>query len=315
MEKTTMLIDEQNADEIITKIRTLHQTTIDQRPIDLTEYLIEFFQSVEQQPNLFRLLTNLLRDNIDRAALKIELLKGQCLEAIDRILNNQTNNEENIISILQFIAELIVNSENVQQTFLEFNGYTKIFNSLYHVHSPSIDFINQLLILMTEKSTLQTDESLTAVDLFVHFINPHIAVVLIHWIPYLTDISHQHHIIHSINIIVSRSVQNKMMACSHDIIYSLIDILYDDYSANKLDDKLLLDNIFSILEKLSRFSINTKEIQHICQLLNQNTSFSKQLLRVLITAAKHDDPDTQAISSYFDLQRKNSVREEILSIV
>jgi hypothetical protein len=93
-----------------------------------------------------------------------------------------------------------------------------------------------------------------------------------------------------------------MMACSNNIIYSLIDILYK----NKLQDKILLDNIFSILEKLSRFSINTKEIRHICQLFNQDTPFKKQLLRVLITAAKNDDPDTQTISSYFDLQRPNS---------
>ncbi|CAF4564597.1 unnamed protein product, partial [Rotaria magnacalcarata] len=119
----------------------------------------------------------------------------------------------------------------------------------------------------------------------------------------LTNISLQHHIIHSINIIVSRSLQNKMMACSNDIIYSLIDIFF----SNKLHDKILLDKIFSILEKLARFSINTKEIRHIYQLFNENTSCKKQLLRILITAAKHDDSDTQTISSYFDLQRSNSV--------
>ena len=118
---------------------------------------------------------------------------------------------------------------------------------------------------MTDKSNLQIEDSLTAVDLFVHLINPHITIVLIYWIPYLINISDQHHIIHSINIIVSRSVQNKMMACSNDIIYSLIDILY----SKKFEDKILLDNIFSILEKLSRFSINAKEIRHICQLFNQ----------------------------------------------
>ncbi|CAF3865097.1 unnamed protein product [Adineta steineri] len=303
-----MLIDEQNADQIITTIRTLHQTTIDQREHDLTEYLIEIFQSIEEQQqqlnliHLFHLLTNLLRDYIDRAALKIEFLNAKCLEIIDRILINQTTNQENIISILQFIAELLVNSKNVQEVFLKFNGYEKIFRSLYYVHTPSLDFVNQLLILMTENSTLQIDQSLTAVDLYVHFINPYIAIILISWLPYLTNISHQHHIIHTINIIVSRSLQNKMMACSNNIIYSLIDILF----SNKLNDKILLDNIFSILEKLCRFSINIKEIRHICQLLNQNTSFKKQLLRVLITAAKHDDPDTHSISSYFDLQRANS---------
>jgi len=300
-----MLIDEHNGDEIIKTIRTLHQTTINQRAHDLTEYLTEVFRSIEeqQQLNLFPLLTNLLRDYIDRAALKIEFLKAQCLETVDRILKNQTTNEENIILILQFIAELLVNSENVRESFLHFNGYEKIFHSLYHVHSPSIDFINELLILMTDNSTLQTDNSLTAVDLFVHFTNPHMATILIHWISYLTNLSDQHHVIRSINIIVSRSLQNKMMACSNDIIYSLTEMLFSD----KLQDKILLDNIFSILEKLSRFSINMNEIRHIFHLFNQNTSFKKQLLRVLITAAKHDDPDTHAISSYFDLQRPNSV--------
>ncbi|CAF1147923.1 unnamed protein product [Rotaria sordida] len=302
-----MLIDEQNVDEIITTIRTLHQTSIDQRRYDLTEYLIEFFQLIKQDQqinllNTFHLLTNLLRDYVDRAALKIEFLKAKCLEIIYEILINETNNENNIISIIQFISELLINSENVQEKFLDFNGYEKIFHFLDHVYSPTIDFINQLLILMTEKTSLQIDNSLTPVDILVHFINPHIAVILIHWIPHIIDISHQHHIIHSINIIVSRSLQNKMMACSNNIIYSLINILF----FNKFNDKILLDNIFSILEKLARFSINTKEIRHICQLFNENTPFKKQLLRILITAAKHDDPDTQTISSYFDLQRANS---------
>lgn len=305
-----MLIDEQNLDQIITTIRTLHQTSIDQRQYDLTEYIIEIFQSIEENylEKIFQSLTQLLRDYIDRAALKIEFLNAKCLETIDKILNQQINNEENIISILLFISQLLVNSENVQQKFLEFNGYEKIFHFLYHVHFPSRDFINQLLILMTEKSNLQIDDSLTPVDLFVNFTNPHIAKIFIHWIPYLNNISDQHHVIHSINIIVTRSLQNKMMACSNDIIYSLIDILF----SNKLEDKILLDNIFSILEKLSRFSMNTKEIRRIFQLFNQDTPYKKQLLRVFTTAAKNDDPDTQQISSYFDLQRPNSVRNSLL---
>lgn len=305
-----MLIDEQNVDQIITKIRTLHQTTINQRPYDLTEYLVEFFEFIKKQTdlsNIFHLLTNLLRDYVDRAALKIEFLKAKCFEIIYEILNNEVNNENNIISILQFICELLVNSENVQEKFLEFNGYEKIFHFLYNVHSPPVDFIHQLLILMTEKSTLQIDSLLTPVDIFVYFVNPCIAVVLINWLPYLTNVSDQHLIIHSINIIVSRSLQNKMMACSNNIIYSLIVILF----SNKLEDKILLDNIFSILEKLSRFSINTKEIRLIYKLFNEKTTFKKQLLRILITAAKHDDPDTHTISSYFDLQRSNSVMKNL----
>ena len=304
-----MLIVTQDIDHIITKIRTLHQTTIDQRSCNLTDYLVELFQLVKQQTNVsnvFHLLTDLLRDYVDRAALKIEFVKAKCLEIIHEILTNQIDNEESIVSILQFVAELLVNSENVHEKFLDFNGYEKIFHFIYYVHSPSIDFINRLLILMTEKSTLQIDDdSLTPVDLFVHLINPNMTVVLIYWIPYLTNVSNRHHIIRAINIIVSRSLQNKMMACSNNVIYSLVDLLF----SNRLDDKILLDSIFSILEKLSRFSINTKEIRRICQLFNEHTPFKKQLLRVLITAAKNDDPEIQTISSYFDLRRLNSVRK------
>ena len=101
-----MLFNEQNIDEIIRKIRTMHQTTIDQRPYDLTEYLAEFFQFIKQQTNLseiFHLLTNLLRDCIDRAALKIEFLKAKCLEMISEILIHEIDNEDNIISILQLM--------------------------------------------------------------------------------------------------------------------------------------------------------------------------------------------------------------------
>jgi len=88
-----MVINEQNLDQIITTIRTLHQTTIDQRQYDLTDYIIEVFQTIEQKNiNIFYLLTNLLRDYIDRPALKIEFLKAKCLETIDRILINQINN-------------------------------------------------------------------------------------------------------------------------------------------------------------------------------------------------------------------------------
>lgn len=301
-----MLINEENLEQIITNIRTIHQTSIDQRQYDLTEYIIELFQSIEEiyLEKIFYLLTKLLHDYIDRAALKIEFLHEKSLDTIYQLLNKENHNEQHIISILQFIAELLVNSENVQQKFLDFNGYEKIFHFLFNIQTPSRDFINQLLILMTEKSNLQADSNtFTPVDLFVNFTNSHITKIFIHWIPYLKNVSDQHHIIHSINIIVSRSLQNKMMACSNDIIYSLIDILF----SKNLQDKILLDNIFSILEKLSRFSMNTKEICHIFQLFNQNTSFKKQLLRVLTTAAKNDDPDIQHISSYFDLQRPNSV--------
>jgi hypothetical protein len=300
-----MLINESNIEQIIDTIRSIHQATIDQRLIDLNEYLTEFFQSIQQeQTNIFSTLTRLLHDYEDRAALKIEFLKAQCFEILYKILN--TKNENNLMSILEFIIELLNNSENVQEKFLQFNGYEKFFNFLRYIHSPSMNFINKFIFLLIEKSIMQNEDlSIPPIDSFVIFINPHIARSLIHWIPYLANVSDQQYIITAIDKIVLRSLQNKMMACSNDIIYALIDILFSP----NIQDKILIDIIFSILEKLSRFSINTKEIRHIFQLFNQNTPFKKQLLRVLITAAKHDDPDTQNISSYFDLQRPNSVRQ------
>jgi hypothetical protein len=293
-----MLINEKNLDEIIDTIQRLHQTTIDQRLIDLTEYLTEFFQSIQQeQSNVFTTLTRLLHGYEDRAALKIEFLKGQCLETVCQLLNTT---EDNIIPILQFIIELIQNSENVQEKFLQFNGYQTFFYSLRYVHSPTIDFINQLISLMIEKSALQSAD----LDTFVIFINPHITISLIYWLPCLTNVLYQYHIISSIDKIVLRSLQNKMMACSNGIISALIKILEN----NQYEEKILV-KIFSLIENLSRFSINKEEILLICQLFNQNTPFKKELLRVLITAVKNTDPDAQSISSYFDLQRSNSVRQ------
>ncbi|CAF0892895.1 unnamed protein product [Rotaria sordida] len=300
-----MLIDEKNIDEIINTIRKLHQTTIDHRLVDLTEYLTEFFQSIQpQQSNLFRMLTCLVHDYQDCAALKIEFLQAQCFETLCKILNTD---EDNIISILEFIIELLNNSESVQEKFLHFNGYQKFFNSLRYIHSPTMNFINQLIILMIKKSTLHNEELLAqTIDSFVSFINPHIAISLIHWIPYLTNVSYQQHIISSIDKIVLRSLQNKMMACSNGIILALLEILNnDDTNSNKLEEKILID-IFSLLENLSQFSINPQEIRYICQLFYQNTSFKKQLLQLLIKASKNDDLDAQPISSYFDLQQANS---------
>ena len=308
-----MNIDQDSAQQVILTIRTLHQTAIDQRDQDFTSYLIDIFKSIEEETNfqlLLPLLTELLRDYVDRAALKIEFLQAQCLEIFTRLLNKWTEDQERIVIILRFLTELLVNSENVQHKFLEYGAYEKIFRFLRRVTSPSTDFIDRLLILMTEKSSFQIDPSLSAVDLFVQFVNTDIAKVLIHWIPYLLQNTDRHRIIHSIQIIVSRSLQNKMIACSHGIISAILDIIDDPYSLNILDDKILLDTIFSILEKLTRFSITADEIRQICQLFLQNTPFNKQLLRVLITAAKHDDSETNSISSYFDLQRLNSVSEQ-----
>ena len=309
-----MLIDEQNVDQVITTIRTLHQTTIDQRVIDLTDYLVEFFQSIEKLtdvPPVLSRLTTLLRDYDDRAALKIEFLKANSLETIDRLLQNQVASEENLVFIFQFVAELLVNSENAQKRFVDFNGFERIFQYLHHIQSPSVEFVDQLLILMTEKSSLHVDRSVAFIDLFIHLINPQIAASLIRWIPHLTNASHQHHIMHSIHVLVSRSVQNKMMACSKGVISSLLDILSDKNASPTIDDKILLDTVFSTLEKLFRFSSDADDIRRVSRLFLERTPFSKQLLRVLITAAKHDDPATHAISLYFDLQRQNSVSEHV----
>jgi hypothetical protein len=300
-----MLINETNIEQIINTIRSVHQTAIDQRLIDLTEYLTEFFQSIEQeQSNLFCILTRLLRDYEDRAALKIEFLKAQCFEIISKILNT---NEENLIAILEFLIELLNNSENVQEKFLHFNGYEKYFHSLRYIHSPSMNFLNQLIFLMIEKSIFQNEDvSTPPIDSFVIFINPHIAISLIYWIPYLIIIS-------SINKIVLCSLQNKMMACSNGIIFALLQILNNnEENSNKLEEKILV-HIFSLLENLSQFSINSSEIRHICQLFNENISFKKQLLQLLVIAAKHNDPDAQPISSYFDLQRSNSVKSQLFT--
>ncbi|CAF1437243.1 unnamed protein product [Rotaria magnacalcarata] len=301
-----MLIDEKNLAQIISTIRAVHQMTIDQRLIDLTEYLTEFFQSIQpQQSNLFRILTCLLHDYQDCAALKIEFLKANCLETIYQKLSD---NEDNTISILEFITELLNNSENVQEKFLQFNGYEKFFSFLRYIHSVANNFIDQLLILMIQKSPLQkSDHSLASLmDSYIIFINPHITVSLIHWIPYLIDASFQQYIISSITKIVLRSLQNKMMACSNGIILALLEILNNtDENSNKLEENVLVD-IFFLLENLSRFSISPQEIRYTCQLFHQNSLFKKQLLEFLIKSAKHDDPDVQCISSYFDLQQANS---------
>lgn len=304
--ETTMLINENNIEQIINTIRSIHQTTVDQRLIDLTEYLTEFFQSIQQeQTNIFSILTNLLNNYEDRAALKIEFVKANFFEIIFKILNT---NEENLISILQFILELLNNSENVQEKFLKFNGYQKFFNSLRYISSPSIDFINQFIFLMIEKSIFQNENiSTPPIDSFVIFINPHITKSLIYWIPYITDVLNQEYIISSIDKIILRSLQNKMLACSNGIILSLLEIFNSsEENSNKLEEKILF-NIFSLLENLSQFSIDTKEIHYICQLFQQNIPYKKQLLQLLIIAAKHNDPNVQLISSYFDLQRPNSV--------
>ncbi|CAF3073178.1 unnamed protein product [Rotaria socialis] len=97
-----------------------------------------------------------------------------------------------------------------------------------------------------------------------------------------------------------------MMACSNGIILALLQILHNtDENSNKLEENVLID-IFFLLENLSRFSISPQEIRYTCQLFHRNSLFKKQLLEFLIKSAKHDDPDVQCTSSYFDLQQGNS---------
>lgn len=302
-----MLIDEKNIDQVINTIRTVHQTAVDQRWVDLTEYLTELFQSIQsEQTNIFTMLTRLLHDYQDSAALKVEFLKAKCLETIYQLLNTDENN---IKSILEFIIELLKNSQKAQEQFFSFNGYQKYFNSLRYIKSPTMNFINQLIGLMIQKFGSQSESSIESmVNNYVVFVNPHIAVSLIDWLPYLMDTSYQQYIISSITKIVLRSSQNKMMACSNGVILALLETLNNnDEDSNKLEEKVVMD-IFSLLEKLSRFSINAEEIRYICQFLHQNLSFKNQLLQLLIIAAKHDDPDVQLVSSYFDLQQPNSVK-------
>ena len=298
-----MLINENSIEQIIETIRKVHQTSIDQRLIDLNEYLTELFQSIPpEQLNIFSFLTRLLHNYEDRAALKIEFLKAQCFENVLKILNT---NENDLVIIFEFLIELLTNSDNVQETFLQFNGYEKLFNSLRYIYSPTIQFINQFFLLMIEKPIFQNEDTSTPpIDSFVIFINPHIAHSLIQWIPYLTNQSDQKYILSAMEKIFLRSLQNKMMACSNKIILALLKIL----NSNQLDEQIITD-IFSLLEDLAKFSISSEEIRYICQLFTHNLTLKKPLLQLLITAAKHSDSDTQSISSYFDLQRPNSVKK------
>jgi len=303
-----IVVNEEQFDEVITTIRTLHQTTIDQRQTNLTSFLLELFQTIENQTNLvkiFPFLTQLLRNYDDRAALKIEFVQSQCFETIERLATNST---DRLVDLLDFVAELIVNSENVHQKFLDFDGYERIFSFLNRISSPPEDFLQRLLILMTSRSTLEIDRSLTPVDLYIQLLNPRLARVLINWIPQLERRVDQQKILHAMNILVSRSVQNRMIACSQGILSTFIDLFDRDKSTllKQFDDKLVFDTIFSILEKLCRFSIRCEEIRQIFRLFVDKTPFQREFLRVLITAAKHDDPETQTISSYFDFERSNS---------
>ena len=303
-----MLINEDNIHQLIESIRTLHRTTIDQRLFDLTEYLTDFFRSIQpEQCYLLRCLTQLLQEYDDRAALKIEFLQGQCLESIYQILNAD---EVNMIALFEFLLELLKNSENVQEKFLLFHGYEKFFGSLRHIHSPTLEFIDQFLNLTIEQSVVSSIDPLNSLsfDPSILLINPNLTIGLIYWIPYLTDVSHQSHLIESIAQIVLRSFQNKMITCSTGIPLALIDILNKEKTNGILMEDEISRKIFVLLENLFRFSIDSEAIRRICQLLKQNPSYKKYLLRLLVIAAKYHDPDSELISSYFDLQRSNSVR-------
>ena len=300
---TTMLTNATNFDEIIEKIREIHQTTMDQRAKNLQEYLNEVFQSISvEDSQFFRLLRRFLAENDDRAALKMELFKANCLERISKLLNR---NEIHLVPIFEFLLQFLHNSETIQEEFLRLNGYEKFFQYLRYIPSPNSSFLNQFFLLMIDKSfTL----SVLPIDSFVRLINPHIAIVLIEWIPYLLNSSDQEYILLSMEKILLCSLQNKMLACSNGILRALLNLFIEDSYEEKIRGE-----IFSLIEHLAQFSINAEELQLICRLFRRNSLVKKQLLQLLIIAAKHNDPDGHAISSYFDFQRLNSVRKRSLS--
>ncbi|CAF1479897.1 unnamed protein product [Didymodactylos carnosus] len=106
-----------------------------------------------------------------------------------------------------------------------------------------------------------------------------------------------------------------MTACSNKIVMTLIKIL--DYKQQY--DKIGLDTILSLLEKLCRFSITSIELKQIFSYYNiilsrtnadeihekEEFLYRKQLLRIMTTAATPDDQDGENVSSYFDLERTN----------
>lgn len=304
-----MLINENNLQQLIETIRQVHHTTIDQRLIDLTEFLTEFFQSFQaDQCHLFRLLTQLLRDYDDRAALKIEFVRGQCFEAIYQLLNV---NEDHLIVLFEFLLELLKNSENVQEKFLLFRGYEKFFGSLRHIHSPSRDLIDQFLQLTLDSSIEFDPLNSLAVNPSIRLNNANLLNGLIYWIPHLNDRSEQIYLVSTIDQIVLRSMQNKMIASSHGIPLALIDILNEEKTNGIIIDEEISRKIFVLLENLFRFSIDSEAIRRICQLWKKNSPWKKHLLRLFLLAVKYRDLDSGVISSFFDLQRSNSVRDRL----
>ena len=281
-----MLINDENLDQLIETIRTVHRTPADQRSIDLTEYLTEFFQAIPA--SRFESVTRLLRDYDDRAALKIEFVQAQCFEAIHRALNED---EETIVVCLDLIIELLNQSENVQERFVQFDGYEKCFAFLQYLPSPSIQLIDRCLQLIVDTTPSPL------------LINPSLTVSLIRWIPSLASPADQQHLLAAIDRIVLASLQNKMIACSNGISLALIDTLHRDLTNGTVRGRVLC-----LLENLIRFSINVEEVRRLFQVFQKNPSGRHYLLHVLLIAAKYSDPDRQSISAYFDLQRPNSVR-------
>jgi len=299
-----MLINESNIEQIIDTIRTVHQTSIDHRSIDLNEYLIDFFQSIQcEQSYVFTCLTRLLQTYDDRAALKIEFLKSQCFEHLQQHFHS---NEHCSISIFEYLIEFLTHSNAVQEKFLELNGYKTFFSSLRFIEKPSQTFLNQLLFLLIETPTFASqDQDVPPLDSFVFLTNPHLTQSLVEWLPYLVDQSDQEYLLTSIEKILLRSIENKMMACSNGILLSLLKIFDREQYANEFDEQIR-NKIFALLEKLVQFSIQSEEIRLICQLFTRNQTIKNSLLQLLIIAAQHNDPDVQSISAYFDLQRSNS---------
>ena len=299
-----MFINETNIEGIIETIRQLHHTTSGQRFVDLNEYLSEVFRSIQpDQCALFRFFTRLLRDDDDRAALKIEFVRSECFQSLYQILNV---NEENLQTIFGFLLELLTHSENVQEEFLQFNGYEKFFGSLRHVSTVRREFLDAFL-------QLSLDTSSTTFDSNVRFINPHLIKGLIYWLPFLHDVDDQLHLISTVDEFLLRSIQNKVIASANGIPLALIDILNREKTNGiELNDDVST-KIFRLLENLFRFSIDSEAIRRLCQLCKSKNKAKRHLLRALFIAVKFHDPDSEVISSFFDFQRPNSVsfRHEI----
>lgn len=298
-----MLVNEQNFDQLIETIRKVHRTTIDQRFVDLTEFLDELFRSIRsEQIFLFRGLTKLLENYEDRAALKTEFLKAKCLETIVSLFDEE---EQNLTTLMEFLTELLNKSEIVQEKFQQTESYEKLFGFLRFIRFPSMDLINRFLYLMIDKTfSSPVDSSSLNIEPDVQLINPDLALVLIRWVPHLAELNLQSYVLSTIERVFLSSMRNKSVASSSAASLVLIEILA--HRENFHHETLL--NVLRLVESLARFSIDRSTIRRIFQLFNDENPLKKHLLRILIVSALFPDPDRQFISSYFDFHHPDAVR-------